>query len=278
MHSTMEMTIKNGHPWPIFSFSDVNWPRALTFSESLCVYVIMGGLMCLNCGYFLEKNLIVFAVLVWHMAQWCCVCTDRVDTMVSGLPWLILDTFKGGLGWDDVRNDNHHISPLYWMIKKQLTRQSLTKVKMFYYAMFRRTLKWISIHCVEKRKMNKIISHSQLKLLLDNSNFLTWLVIGWQLCCQPITSHVGNWPFTSRVHVRNFRSGVLGSNSFWRMASSLEKFGSWNNVEQVPMLKKCNSGTQQLLENTPCLEIGLKIQINALMQTLTSSSLNRKSF
>ena len=27
------------------------------------------------------------------------------------------------------------------------------------------------------------------KLLLDG-HFLTWLLIGWQLCCQPIISHV----------------------------------------------------------------------------------------
>ena len=45
---------------------------------------------------------------------------------------------------------------------------------------------------------------SRFKFPLPDSNFLTWFLIGWRLCRQPIRSHVRKWPSNSRTgnHVR----------------------------------------------------------------------------
>ena len=46
---------------------------------------------------------------------------------------------------------------------------------------------------------------TKLKSMVDNKEFLKWLLIGWQLCCQPIRSHI--WKFL--LTRKDFWHGVV---------------------------------------------------------------------
>ena len=114
------------------------------------------------------------------------------------------------------------------------------------------------------------------KQLLTNNNFLTWLLIGWRLCCQPISRHARKWPSkntnASDAETEIFRANytnslLLASPGHWQPLYWMCKINGYMSSTFLPLGKVSTTGTVLMLTKVRKSQyVFIFLKINAAQQ------------